>query len=163
MDRMIRIENAQVLPGAFRNFSGNPTPFNKAGGDRTFCIKLEPEQADFFRSNGFNVQEKVNTQDPAAVTYVLSIKVSFRVAPPDIIMISGGRGTRLDEITVGLLDSAEIQSADIAINPYEYEVNGRHGFSAYLRTLYVTIAENPYADKYRDLVMTNAAEAMPFE
>lgn len=155
MERAIRLDNAYILPGSYRNFSGKPTPFNKAGGARNFCVRLTEEQAVWFRDNGFNVQERMNPNDPdSPITYVLSIKVSFAVAPPNIVMISGTHGTPLNEANVGLLDSAEIQYADIAINPYEYDVNGRHGYSAYLRDLYVTIAENPYADKYKDLVMS---------
>ena len=168
MERAIRLDNAYILPGSYRNFSGKPTPFNKAGGARSFCIRLNEDQAVWFRDNGFNIQERMNPNDPdAPVTYVLSIKVSFAVAPPNVVMISNGRGTPLNEATIGNLDSAEIQYADIAINPYEYDVNGRHGYSAYLRDLYVTIAENPYADKYKDLVMGNSPtnpedEGMPW-
>lgn len=171
MERAIKVDNAYILPGDYRNFAGRPTKFNKAGGARSFCIRLNEEQAMWFKQNGFNVQEKINPSDPdAGVTYVLSVKVSFKVAPPRIVMISGNRGTELTENTVSLLDSAEVQYADLSINPYEYDVNGSHGYSAYLRELYVTIAENPYAEKYRNLVMNNGgavavgddSDMMPF-
>lgn len=159
MERAIKVDNAYILPGDYRNFSGRPTKFNKAGGARSFCIRLNDEQAAWFKQQGFNVQEKINPNDPqAGPTYVLSIKVSFKVAPPRIVMITGNRGTELNENTVGLLDTAEIQYADMSINPYEYDVNGVHGYSAYVRDLYVTIAENPYAEKYRNLVMAGSSE-----
>jgi len=167
MERAITVDNAYILPGEYRNFVGRPTKFNKAGGARSFCIRLTPDQAEWYKRNGFNVQEKINPNDPdAGPTFVLSIKVSFKVAPPKIVMISNNRGTELTESTVGVLDTAEIQYADLSINPYEYDINGAHGYSAYLRELYVTIAENPYDEKYRNLVMNNSRanepEDLPF-
>lgn len=167
MERTIMLENAQILPGNYRNFAGRPTKFNKAGGARSFCIRLDADKAAWFADNGFNVQESMNPNDPeAGVTYVLSIKVSYKVAPPNVIMISNGRGTQLTESTVSLLDTAEIQNADLSINSYQYDVNGRQGYSAYLKDLYVTIADNPYAEKYKNLVMNqsglNVEEGVPF-
>lgn len=164
MERGIKLDNAYILPGDYRNFSGKPTKFNRAGGSRSFCVKLNEEQAEWFKNQGFNIQEKINQRDPdAEITYVLSIKVSFKVAPPNIIMISGNRGTRLTESTISILDMSEIQYADLTINPYEYDVNGRHGYSAYLRDMYVTIAEDPYAEKYRNIVMNQSEDdEVPF-
>lgn len=154
MERTIMLENVQILPGNYRNFAGRPTKFNKTGGARSFCIRLEEEKVRWFQENGFNVQESINPNDPeAGPTYVLSIKVSYKVAPPNVVMISNGRGTQLTESTVALLDNAEINYADLAINSYQYDVNGRQGYSAYLKDLYVTIADNPYAEKYKNLVM----------
>ena len=53
--------------------------------------------------------------------------------------------------SVKTLDWAEIEKADIAINPYEYDVQGRHGIKAYLKTMYVTIQEDDFEDRYYDV------------
>ena len=50
------------------------------------------------------------------------------------------------------MDWAEIEKFDISINPRPYEnINGRSGVTAYLKTLYVTISEDDFEDRYYDI------------
>ena len=71
--------------------------------------------------------------------------MKFTNRPPKIVQVSGNRRIELDEESVNHLDWADISSADVVINPYNYD-SGK--VTAYLQALYVTINEDAFAHKY---------------
>ena len=56
----------------------------------------------------------------------------------------------MNENTVGELDNIDIANADLIISPYHWEVNGKRGVKAYLKTAYITMDEDEFAYKYNE-------------
>lgn len=154
----IRIEGARI---GFRNFSGEEGRFNPKGR-RNFCIFLEEDIAKDMEKEGWNVKWLQPREEGDELQAYLQVKVVFGKIPPKIVLVTMRGKTRLDEDTVNILDWAEIQNVDLVIRPYNWEVNGNTGVSAYIKTMYVTLKEDEFESKYYN-VPDSAASAMMVE
>ena len=146
----ITLSGARIL---FRNFSGNANQFN-AKGNRNFCVIIEdPELVRALERDGWNIrylQPREEGDEPQAY---LQVKVQFpkegsKARPPKIVLVTSGGNTILDEETVSMLDYAEISNVDMILRPYNWEVQGKSGVKAYLKSIYVTIVEDELEKKY---------------
>ena len=73
----------------------------------------------------------------------------------------GGMNTvRMTAETVGQIDNAQIENVDVDITPYRWSTDNGEGIKAYVRTMYVTIASNVFADKYNTVFVDD--ESVPF-
>jgi hypothetical protein len=140
----IVIENARLI---FKNFAGEESKFNRAG-NRNFCVIIDPETAEKLMDDGWNIRQLRPRDDEEEGAYYLQVAVAFGNFPPKVIMINGKVKTPLDEDAIGTLDYAEIANVDLIIRPYNWEVNGKSGVKAYLKTMYVEIEQDIFAGKY---------------
>lgn len=143
----ISVENARII---FRNFAGKESKFNPKG-KRNFCLLIDEEQAEKLKSDGWNVKYLNPRDSDDPLQPYIQVAVAFENYPPNVFLISGGKKTRLDEDSIASLDYAEIENVDLIINPSHWEVSGKSGIKAYLKNMYVTIVENEFEKKYRDL------------
>lgn len=143
----IAIENARLQ---FRNFSGKEGRFNPAGR-RNFCVLLDDDIARKLESDGWNVRW-LEPRDPLDEKQAyIQVTVKYGNIPPKIVMITSSSKTVLNEDTIDILDWAEIQEVDLIIRPYNWEVNGKEGVKAYVKSMYVTLAEDEFEAKYRNV------------
>lgn len=132
---ILQIDNARMV---YRNFSGEGSKFNREG-DRNFAVIIEDEEtAQRLSDDGWNVKIKPPRDEDDSPFMFLPVKVKFNDRGPIAYLKSGNaEPVRLNEETIGCLDDIDILSVNLDIRPYNWEVNGKTGRTAYLQSILV--------------------------
>lgn len=144
----INIEGANII---WKNFSGERDRFNP--GKRGFSVVIDDAvMADELKQEGWNVKKRPLQEgaDPSEQEWTLPVKLNMN-RYTQVWLIVRNHKTLLNEDTVAQLDVVDITDCDLSIRPYEWEMSGRTGITAYVDSMYVTIRENKFAEKYADL------------
>lgn len=142
--KQFMVEDAQLL---FRNFEGKEKQYN-VKGNRNFAVILTQEAGTAMLEDGWSVNYlKPREEGDEAVPYI-SVNVSFKNKPPRVVIMTETSRKNLDEDSVEMLDWADIEKADLICNGFEWDVNGKTGRKAYLKSLFVTLAEDDLEKKY---------------
>ena len=147
---VVQIDNARII---YRNFAGAPSKFNREG-DRNFAVVIEDQDiAEALTEKGWNVKIKPPREEGDEPFMFLPVKVKFNDRGPRVYLQNslGGRNrVTLDEDTVGILDNVDITNVDLDIRPYDWDVQGKTGRTAYLQSICVTQEVDRFLDRYAE-------------
>lgn len=144
--------NAQII---FKNFSGEPTKFNKDGGVRTFDLVLTEDEATHLRDKGWTSVKPLKDRfdDDNRQIYTMKVSVSYEHKPPRCWLITEGGTKRnlLNEDLVKTYDQVELEKCDLTITGYDWEVSGESGRKAYLKSMYAWMLEDELDLEYANI------------
>ena len=147
---VVQIDNARII---YRNFAGAPSKFNREG-DRNFAVVIDDQDiAEALTEKGWNVKIKPPREEGDEPFMFLPVKVKFNDRGPKVYLQNslGGRNrVTLDEDTVGILDNVDITNVDLDIRPYDWDVQGKTGRTAYLQSICVTQEVDRFLNRYAE-------------
>lgn len=142
---ILQIDDARII---YRNFAGLGSKFNREG-DRNFSVLIDNQEvADALVEAGWNVKIKPPREDGDLPFMHLPVKVKFNDRGPTIYLKSGSALNKLDKESIDCLDHIDILSVDLDIRPYDWDVNGKSGRTAYLQSIHVTQQVDRFAERY---------------
>lgn len=144
---ILQIDDARII---YRNFRGEGGKFNREG-DRNFAVVIpKQELADELLNRGWNVKIKPPKNEEDSPFMYLPVKVKFNDRGPQVYLRTDDRVNRLDEETISVLDDVYIRSVDLDIRPYDWDVNGKSGRTAYLQSIEVIQEIDRFAARYAE-------------
>lgn len=140
---ILQIDDARII---YRNFAGRGDKYNREG-DRNFAVLIPDEEiADELTRRGWNVKVKPPREEGDTPFMYLPVKVKFNDRGPNVYLRTGRVQNRLEEEDIGRLDRIDIIGVDLDIRPYDWEVNGKTGRTAYLQSICVTQDVDRFAE-----------------
>ena len=142
---ILQIDDARIV---YRNFAGEGNKFNQKG-NRNFSIVIPDEDiAEQLRADGWNVKSKPARDEDEIPFMHLPVKIKFNDRGPTAYLKSGNKLIELDEESISCLDDVDIAYAEVDIRPFDWDVNGKTGRTAYLHSICITQEIDRFAAKY---------------
>lgn len=144
---ILQIDDARII---YRNFSGVASKFNREG-DRNFAVVIPNQEiADALIEEGWNVKIKPPREEGDSPFIYLPVKIKFNDRGPSVYLQTGDAVNKLNEDTVDCLDKIDISNVNLDVRPYDWEVNGKTGRTAYLQSLQVIQEVDRFASRFSD-------------
>ena len=144
---ILQINDARIV---FRNFRGEGGPYNREG-DRNFALVIPNKDiADELIKDGWNVKIKEAREEGDQPFIFLTVKVKFHDIGPHIYLKTGKAVNKLDEETVSCIDDIDIRSVNLDISPYDWDINGKTGRTAYLQSMEIIQEIDRFAARYAE-------------
>lgn len=143
---ILQIDDAKII---YRNFAGVGSKYNREG-ERNFAVVIpDQELADRLVEDGWNIKIKPPRDEDDTPFMFLPVKIKFNdMGPKCYLKSSGPKPIELDEESVECLDNIDILGVDLDIRPYDWDVNGKCGRTAYLQSIHVTQKVDRFAARY---------------
>ena len=144
---ILQIDDARII---YRNFAGRGDKYNREG-DRNFAVLIPDEDiADELVKKGWNVKIKPPREEGDVPFMFLPVKVKFNDRGPNVYLQTGDRRKRLSEDLVSCLDNIDIIGVDLDIRPFDWDVNGKSGRTAYLQNIRVVQDVDRFAERFAE-------------
>lgn len=133
------IRDARILR---KDFAGQK--FNRNGKIREFSVRIDdPEIAQRLAEDGWNIKILSPKEPGDEPGYCLPVQARYDNFPPRVVVRRPGRPNQeLTEATIHHLDTLFIRQVHVNINPSHWEVNGKSGIKAYLKSMIVDVDED---------------------
>ena len=149
------IKDAEIY---FKNFRGKELPIYNPSGKRTFCVRIDGRKAKKLKKEGWAIKEVYINKSQTKKRWILPVTIYDTWADTKLnsqaiqhtrhlprssrsskeFAIIGNEDLRLckqlSHHSMGLLDIANITNSQMVIRGYEWDVNGKQGIKAFLRT-----------------------------
>lgn len=146
-DIFFRMDDAQIK---YRNFTGRKGPYN-AEGDRNFCLDLTGEDIDLLMTQGWNVKWTKPKEDGDEISPYLPVSIKYVFKPPRIVVVKSNGQTNLTEDMLDILDYVEFTTVDLIVRGWWWDVQGKGGRKAEVKTMFATIYEDELERKYSQM------------
>lgn len=144
----------------FKNFEGREGQYNRAG-DRNFLVLLPVEIAGAMAEEGWNIKTlkpRADAEPDEPLQDYIQVSIKWgKGQPPNVVLVTAGGRNKLDEETVDILDWAPLARVDLIIRPYQWDVQGKTGVKAYLKTLFAFMEEDELEREYASIPENKAA------
>lgn len=131
---ILQIDDARII---HRNFEGRGDKYNREG-DRNFSLVIpDKELADRLLDEGWNIKIKAPRDEDDMPFMFMPVKIKFSDRGPKVYLNVGGKIVQLDEESVECIDNIDIRTVNLDIRPYDWEMNGKLGRTAYLQSMEV--------------------------
>ena len=144
---ILQIDDARII---YRNFAGHGSKFNREG-DRNFAVIIPNQEiADELIRSGWNVKIKPPRDDQDMPFMYLPVKIKFNDRGPNVYLVTGERRNKLDKEAIDCIDDIDISRVSLDIRPYDWEVNGKVGRTAYLQAMQVIQEIDRFAARFAE-------------